>query len=81
VEHLWCAADCIERARDVSRVRNVAFDQLDAVLRQHGRHGPARRRIEVLEDDDALAAIDQPTEQDGANVPRAGQQRRHRRAF
>jgi N-acetylglucosaminyldiphosphoundecaprenol N-acetyl-beta-D-mannosaminyltransferase len=71
----------VERARDRQGVGHVAFDQLCP-----GGQGRvdllARRAEEILERDGGpvvAALVGQAAEQDGANVPYARQQRRHRR--
>jgi hypothetical protein len=73
-------ADVLERSRHGFGIGHVAHDELDA-RGQRRLDGLALRTEEVLQGDDTFAAFDEPTEQGRANVPYAGQQRRHRRAF
>ena len=66
----------------VGCVGDVALDECDA-LGQRGRYVFARRREEVVEDDEQPVCLiqAQPTQQGRANIPGAGQQRRHSAAI
>jgi N-acetylglucosaminyldiphosphoundecaprenol N-acetyl-beta-D-mannosaminyltransferase len=77
-------AQRVEGASDVRWVGNVAFDELDA--RRQGRFDIlARRGVEIFQGHDRtgrwMARVRQPMQQCGADVPHAGQQRRHRPAL
>ena len=75
-------AEQVEGARDSSPIGDVAFHQLHA-RRKRRLNRFARSRVEVVEGNRRWRkpGLAEPAEQGSANVPYAGQQRRHRRPF
>ena len=75
-------AEQLEGARDSSPIGDVAFHQLHA-RRKRRLNRFARSRVEVVEGNRRWRkpGLAEPAEQGSANVPYAGQQRRHRRPF
>ena len=76
-----CWPEGVERARHIACVGHVAFDQPGSSWQRCLNIGAACSRNSQSRRSAGLAALGQPTEQGGANVPDAGQQRRHRRPF